>query len=46
MPVDARFDADFENVYFPSYFKKLPVLGPGPENMQNRQFFAYTSQTS
>ena len=44
------FDADFENGYFFLLIlsslrlisKKLPILGPMPENMQNRQFFAYT----
>ena len=49
-----KFDADFENVYVflliltSSRFisEKLPILGPVPKNMQNRQFFAYKSGTS
>ena len=46
--------ANFENVYFALLIltslrfisKKLPILGPVPENMQNRQFFAHKSQSS
>ena len=54
IPIDAKFDADFKNVYFFLHIltssqlisEKLPNLGPVPENMQNRQFFAHKSQTS
>ena len=54
IPIDAKFDADFKNVYFFLHIlnssrlisEKLPISGPVPENMQNRQFFAHKSQTS
>ena len=54
IPIDAKFDADFKDVYFFLHIltnsrlisEKLPILGPVPENMQNRQFFAYKSETS
>ena len=50
--IDAKFDADFKNVYFFLLIlknlrfisEKLPILGPVPENMRNGQFFAYKSQ--
>ena len=52
--IDAKFDADFKNVYFFLLIltsfrfisEKLPILVPVQENMQKRQFFAYKSETS
>ena len=54
IPIDAKFDADFKNVYFYMFIlsrsrvisQKPPFLSPVASNVQKRWFFVYNSWTT
>ena len=47
IPIDAKFDADFKNIYFYMFIlSRSPFLSPVASNVQKRWFFVYISWTT